>query len=1855
MYHPSQAQGDVEYIELYNDTPLTVDVGGWYFSSGVGYTFPPNTTIWSHGYLVVCSNPPAFRLLYPSLFPLGPYSGHLNNAGEKIELRDAAGGLVDTVDYKDHEPWPVAADGTGHSLSLIHPYADNDVAESWTISPATGGTPGAANFAGQPPPSTVIINEIQVNPRSGQPWVELFNPTTNTAILSGYSLSDDANALSKYPLPTGTSLLPGTYGTFTVPSLPRTSGTVYLSDPTRTRVVDAAKYEGTAVGHSRGRFFDRRNHKEHWYYMTTPTPSGPNFVLLNDKIVINEIMYHPFPGHQNQEYVELYNRSPGSVNLTGWRFTGGIEYDFPSGTTLASDGYLVVAASTATIVSVYGLPPGQVLGGFRGKLNHDHDHIILRDNYGNIVDEVKYYDGGRWPEWADGLGASLELIDPNQSNDYPSAWAASDDSSKSLWTFVQYTKPQVPAGTPFENEFQMMLTDSGVALVDDLHMTTAGASQDLLFNGDFETSPSGWKVLGTHKLSSVVSGAGNAHGGSQALQVVATGRGTEGDNHIERDTSSPLVAGADYTISYWAKWTVGCNQLLTRTHYHGVAQTTPIPVPARLGTPGRRNSRRQPNLGPIIADVHHAPVTPKSSQQVTVTALVLDSDGVANISLYYKGDLAAVWQSIPMFDDGANGDGQLGDNVYGARIPPQPDGTLIEFYILAQDSADAWLTFPASDPPASPPPRCALCLVRNAPRTTTLKSFQLLVGDDVTTKLTTRSRMDNDLLDATFVLDDSRSFYNVGFRYKGSPFTRPSGWGVRPSYRIRFNSDEPFFGLVSVDIDSLNAINECRVNDILVQWLNYTIGVPTYTHEYVRMSRFCSLDPTPDRDHGVYDHMKRVDGAFIDDHFPDGKDGFLHKVDDHVEWNDGGGFTIRVPDDTAHLQYSGPDKEKYRWNFKPRSRELEDDFTSVIALTKFMDPTQTDDASFTANVENVIEVHEWLKKLAVSAVTVDLDTLGMVGTHGKNCYLYQRSDTGRWVLIPWDSDMTFLYWNRTVVPTIPWFDAERRLLNHPVYGRWYLRYIQQLVDGPFNAVRFNAKVSELYAVLQAENDMRAIPSCGPTRFSDFQASRVLWLTRNVLPGPVPFEITTNNGADFVVDMPTVTLQGVGGLEIFSFRVNGTPTGSSTWLDNRTWQISGIPLDFGVNPLVVTVAITRFPSLHTLPYGTSFEPTEWPAFRLGPLPQNYWRGIGSIQNTRVSEGVQAVGLQDGWTEHDFLAQGQNIVWLDASVCTEGTTETPSIPDGVGPFASQVFFSKTQGIQALNGDGLGGGTWLNSGVALDPNRFIRIATRLDFSAQRWDLYVNGGLVFTNLGFAHAIASFNRFRYYSDVSGALDQVLVTTGTAQCPTPNLAFEPPYTRGTTNTVGWGSVTRAAGYYLEWSLDSSFIPAAGNSGWTAATSYLATGLADGELYYYRVKCRNAALAESNWSTPANSRQDASPPATMALPLPALETFVAFPIAWIGDDAISGLASVKLFYRRGITGPFVQYGSVFTESPIIFDSSQTGGSGDYSFYTIGTDNVGNQESAPSTPDALTTVITAPPPAPYVLPEPPYSRGTGNTISWAPPPGAVGSLLQWATNPTFVDIAGYSGWVSGSSYGAANLRDGQMYYYRVKCRNAALLESGWSNVVNSTQDASPPTIPGKPLDTGVFTSSTSVTFYWTGSSDAVSGLASYELQVGTASGGSNVFAANVGNTLTKTITASNGQTLYARVRALDAVGNPSPWSAGSDGITVDTAGPRLLSVTVRDLRTLCVYFNEPVRNADQVSCYSCTRGLRILAVTPLTGSQYVLDTSDQVEGAVYTLTVARTVSDRAGNLLDPAYQSRSFLGGGQTGSKSWHLYR
>src|SRR5262245_40778317 len=84
-------------------------------------------------------------------------------------------------------------------------------------------------------------------------------------------------------------------------------------------------------------------------------------------VVINEVFYHAPDDLDDLQFVELHNTGDKAVDLTGWKFTRGVQYTFPANTGIEANGYLVVCKSRERFKKVYGF---DAAGPFEGSLSH---------------------------------------------------------------------------------------------------------------------------------------------------------------------------------------------------------------------------------------------------------------------------------------------------------------------------------------------------------------------------------------------------------------------------------------------------------------------------------------------------------------------------------------------------------------------------------------------------------------------------------------------------------------------------------------------------------------------------------------------------------------------------------------------------------------------------------------------------------------------------------------------------------------------------------------------------------------------------------------------------------------------------------------------------------------------------------------------------------------------------------------------------------------------------------------------------------------------------------------------------------------------------------------------------------------------------------------------------------------------------------------------------------------------------------------------------------------------------------------------------------------------------------------------
>jgi hypothetical protein len=145
-----------------------------------------------------------------------------------------------------------------------------------------------------------------------------------------------------------------------------------------------------------------------------------------ENLVVSEIMYHAKGGTEH-DYLELMNISgTDTLELSGVRFTEGINFEFPFGASLLPGERVVVVEDLAALVAHYGSDQ-PVAGQYGGKLDDGGERLVLLGGNEIVIRDFVYDDGGGWPMSPDGGGASLVLMAPETLpfHGAPTSWRPS--------------------------------------------------------------------------------------------------------------------------------------------------------------------------------------------------------------------------------------------------------------------------------------------------------------------------------------------------------------------------------------------------------------------------------------------------------------------------------------------------------------------------------------------------------------------------------------------------------------------------------------------------------------------------------------------------------------------------------------------------------------------------------------------------------------------------------------------------------------------------------------------------------------------------------------------------------------------------------------------------------------------------------------------------------------------------------------------------------------------------------------------------------------------------------------------------------------------------------------------------------------------------------------------------------------------------------------------------------------------------------------------------------------------------------------------------------------------------------------
>ena len=1157
MFHPTnRADGrNLQFVEIFNSQVFSEDISGYRLSGSISFTFPSNTVMPAHAFYVVAAAPADVQAVYGLSGVFGPWadSNGLPNSSGTVRLRNAQDALLLEVNYSGDPPWPLAPDGAGHSLVLARPSFGEADPRAWAASDALGGSPGAfeSSVSAAGGLGAVVINEFLANSDAPQlDFIELFNYSTQAVNLAGCFLSDDA-ATNKFTLPSGV-IPPLGFVSFDEAQLGfalSSGGEQILFRAPDGRVLDAIRFDAQARGISCGRTPDGA---PEFRPLPTPTPGTANSAARAAAVVFNEIMYAPISGNSDDEYVELFNRSPNAVDLSDWHVRGGISFNLPSGTVLAAGGYLVVARNTARLLTNYAnLNSANTLGNFSGGLGNSGDQLkLLRpettvttngarlttNTIHVLENEVTYGVGGRWGQWSHAGGSSLELRDARSDNRLAPNWADSDDTAKSGWVTIQYTGVLDNGISPADS-LQIELLGPGECLVDDVEVTPSGGA-NLLSNPGFESGATGWYFQGTHSKSTVE--AGGAFSGAGVLHLRASDGGDPGADRIRSTLTSTLSSGQTVTLRAKVRWLRGYPEILLRLRGGWLEAAGNILAARNQGTPGLPNSAAAANAGPAITDVSHSPALPAANQAVTVTARVSDPDGLASPQLKYRLDPASNLVSVIMEDRGAG--------WFSATLPGQAAGALVAFRIEARDAGSPVATnlFPNDAPRRE-------CLVRwgESVPAGALGAYRIWITQSTFDTWSNREKNSNERLDATFVYGNWRVIYNAGTMYSGSAFHTPNfttPTGNPCDYRVGWPDDDLFLGVTDARLVGPGTFGDDATDqrEQTIYWIARQLNIPFYNrrhvHFYVNGIHRGS----------IMEDAQQPNGDFIGQWFSSDASGTVHKCTDWIEFDDAGqGFVGLQRATLTNCTTTGGAKKTtvYRGMWPLHAADSMNDYTNLFTLvdTVNLEPPEP----YTVDTRALIDVEEWMRALVIQRIAGNFDSWGYL--YGKNMFAY-KPQNGPWALFPWDIDFSFNLGSIAAgdSPTTDLFSPNTdpvsvKMTSHPPFRRAYWRALQDAVNGPLVTATVNARLDEVYAAL-ASNGVAVI---APAEVKSYISQRRAFILTNLATVAAPFDITP--GADFSTNRNLVTLTGRAPVEVKTIKVNGVAY-EPTWTSATNWTL-----------------------------------------------------------------------------------------------------------------------------------------------------------------------------------------------------------------------------------------------------------------------------------------------------------------------------------------------------------------------------------------------------------------------------------------------------------------------------------------------------------------------------------------------------------------------------------------------------------------------------------------------------------------------------------------------------------------------------
>ena len=569
------------------------------------------------------------------------------------------------------------------------------------------------------------------------------------------------------------------------------------------------------------------------------------------------------------------------------------------------------------------------------------------------------------------------------------------------------------------------------------------------------------------------------------------------------------------------------------------------------GTPGMPNSASSDDIAPMALNVRHSPVIPRPGDVVAVTARIVDEQATdLSVTLRYRLDVSrytdqnvyprsdpAGFLSMSMLDDGAHGDGRAGDGVFGAEIPAQPDGQIVEFFVEATDSAGNTRTWPAPSIVDGEFQQAtnALYLVLGSFDSTAL----WVPGDQPVCFLimteAERARLadigngagplgseddsdSNAHMNGTFISVDgtgTKLRYLVGIRNRGKGSRDNSSGRYRNNYRVDFPTDRRWNDLTAINIK--NRYGHVAVLGSAV-WRMANLPAERITPIQIRVNgqNLALSDSTM---FGSYALVEVIDDEFAARHFPSDREGNAY----------------RCGNDVADLGYGGTDPNAYLAGYEKQTNVAAGDYSDLIHLTYVLNNTPPD--RLVEEARKVIHLDQWLRYLAVDSLCGNREG-GLTTPRGDDYAMYRGVLDTRFWLIPHDLDTVFGQGDNAPdlnrdIHVYAGLDGLHELLTHPDVLPLFHAQFLDLINTVFSPERFDPLVDQILGDY--------VPEQTRTRIKQFVAQRSA-----IVLAQIPQHLTVNSTLQVTNGYPHTTAE--------SYALSGQANAATT----RSVLINGVP-------------------------------------------------------------------------------------------------------------------------------------------------------------------------------------------------------------------------------------------------------------------------------------------------------------------------------------------------------------------------------------------------------------------------------------------------------------------------------------------------------------------------------------------------------------------------------------------------------------------------------------------------------------------------------------------------------------------------